>query len=306
MKYVVTGGLGFIGKNICKSLLQDNLEVLVIDKISAVSDQSFYKNELRSANLLCCDISSKIASDAVKDGDIVINCAAESHVDKSFEDPLAFTNENVTANHKFIENLYLKKMKNLKILHFSTDEVYGESLKSHKSEEDVFSPTNPYAATKAGMDLIIQSYIKSFDLPIKIVRPNNIYGPRQYFEKLIPKLFYCATRDKEFTIHGSGESRRHFLHTNDVYSALKAILMHWEDDSIAYNLASNDEYSVLELIDKVRTLFPSFKVKNVDNRPFNDGRYLINDEKIRSLGWAPVEDFDTRIAEISRERIFYL
>jgi len=306
MKYIVTGGLGFIGKNLTKLLLRDNHNVLIVDKISIVSDLNYYKKYLSSARLMCADINSQLVIDLIDENDVVINCAAESHVDKSFENPVLFTTENIMANHIFIENIFKRKFSNVKIIHFSTDEVYGTNLIEYKNEDAAFKPTNPYSATKAGMDLLIQSYIKSFGLSIKIVRPNNIYGERQYFEKLIPKLFHHAQTGKAFPLHGTGENKRHFLHTTDLYNAIMTILNNWEHPYSAYNLASKDEYSVNEIVDKVKRFFPNLVVSQVADRPFNDERYMIDDSNIRSLGWKPIIDFDESFAQISNETTFCL
>jgi dTDP-glucose 4,6-dehydratase len=255
---------------------------------------------------MCSDINSQLVTDVIDEDDVVINCAAESHVDKSFENPLLFSSENIMANHTFIENIMKRKFSNVKIIHFSTDEVYGTNLSEYKKEDAAFVPTNPYSATKAGMDLLVQSYIKSFGLSIKIVRPNNIFGERQFFEKLIPKLFHSAQTGAVFPIHGTGENRRHFLHTTDLYSAIKTILNNWEHPHSAYNLASKDEYSVNEIVDKVKIIFPDLAISRVTDRPFNDARYMIDDSRIRSLGWEPTVDFDESFAQISNEAPFYL
>jgi UDP-glucose 4,6-dehydratase len=188
-----------------------------------------------------------------------------------------------------------------KFVHISTDEVYGESMLSDsdkKTEESVLCPTNPYAATKAAAELIAQSYYHSFKMPILITRGNNVYGPNQYPEKLIPKFIQQLKSGQNVTIQGDGTNVRAFLHVKDVCRALTLVLEKGEVGEI-YNIGSDEdsEYSVLEIARMlIGMVFPELedvdkKITYVEDRPFNDKRYYISNDKVKKLGWEIEVDF---------------
>jgi dTDP-glucose 4,6-dehydratase len=192
-----------------------------------------------------------------------------------------------------------------KFIHVSTDEVYGESMNSvdekHKTEHSILCPTNPYAATKASAELIAQSYYYSFNMPIIITRGNNVYGPNQYPEKIIPKFIKLLSEDKKVTIQGDGSNVRAFIHVADVVKAFDIILEKGIIGEI-YNIGSddNEEYTVKYVAEMLIK-----KIKKTDNygeyieyitdRPFNDKRYYISNEKIKKLGWDITENFEEGI-----------
>jgi dTDP-glucose 4,6-dehydratase len=226
----------------------------------------------------------------------IIHFAAQSHVQNSFTNSIQYTQDNIVGTHNLLEVNRLYNTKNLKqFIHVSTDEVYGESMLSkdeiHKTEQSVLCPTNPYAATKAGAELLAQSYAHSFNMPIIITRGNNVYGNNQYPEKLIPLFIKLLRENKKVTIQGDGSCVRAFLHVNDTSSAFEAILLKGKVGEI-YNIGCDDnmEYSVLD----VAKLLIQY-IKNTDNydewidyiqdRPFNDKRYYISNSKLKTLGW---------------------
>ena len=211
--------------------------------------------------------------------------------------------DNVLGTHTLLEccRHYQNKTKNLiKIIHVSTDEVYGETIDNDlKNESSILMPTNPYAATKAGAEMIAISYIKSYNLPIIITRGNNVYGPNQYPEKLIPLFIKQLKENKQVTIQGDGTAIRSFLHVDDVCTAFEIILFKGEIGEI-YNIGTHVEYSVLQIAKMLIKLikrtdnFQSY-TRFIEDRPFNDSRYFISSEKLINLGWEIKINFEDGI-----------
>jgi dTDP-glucose 4,6-dehydratase len=239
--------------------------------------------------------------------DTIIHFAAQSHVQNSFEDALQYTHDNVQGTHTLLE-ASRKYGKINRFIHISTDEVYGESMlnenEEKKNENSILCPTNPYAATKAAAELIAKSYYHSFKMPIIITRGNNVYGPNQYPEKLIPRFIQQLKQDEKVTIQGDGSNVRAFLHVNDVCSALQLVLEKGEIGEI-YNVGSDDhhEYTVLQiahiLIEKIKgTTTHNEWITYIEDRPFNDKRYYISNEKVKQLGWTIDVDFNKGIDEL--------
>jgi dTDP-glucose 4,6-dehydratase len=226
--------------------------------------------------------------------DTVIIFAAQSNVQNSFDDALKYTYDNIVGTHTLLESARKYGQLN-KFIHISTDEVYGESLlnedEEKKDEQSILCPTNPYAATKAGAELIANSYRYSFKMPIIITRGNNVYGPNQYPEKLIPKFIQLLKENKKVTIQGDGTSVRGFLHVKDTVKAFESILENGKIGEI-YNIGcdENMEYSVMDI---AKILIKMIKntdnyhewIEYIEDRPFNDKRYYISNEKIKKLGW---------------------
>jgi dTDP-glucose 4,6-dehydratase len=225
--------------------------------------------------------------------DHIVHFAAQSHVQNSFDDSLIYTMDNVLGTHTLLEScrIYQKKTNKLKkVIHVSTDEVYGETVNDDlKSETSMLIPTNPYAATKAGAEMLAMSYIKSYNLPIIITRGNNVYGPNQYPEKLIPLFIKQLKNNEQVTIQGDGSALRSFLHVDDVCTAFETILFKGKIGEI-YNIGTHIEYSVLEVAELLVKLikrtdkFESW-VRFIADRPFNDSRYFICSDKLKKLGW---------------------
>lgn len=312
---LVTGGCGFIGSNFINYYFDKNADVSIVnlDAMYYCASEFNVKEEIRNSdryhlvkgNLCSFDLLTHILSNYKID--TIIHFAAQSHVQNSFEDSLQYTNDNVLGTHTLLETAR-RYGKIEKFIHISTDEVYGESMivddEEKKNESAVLCPTNPYAATKAAAELIAKSYYFSFKMPIIITRGNNVYGPNQYPEKLIPRFIKLLKEDQPVTIQGDGSNVRAFLHVLDVCSALECVIEKGQLGEI-YNIGSDDhyEYSVLEiaqkLIQKIKNTDDFDKwITYIDDRPFNDKRYYISNEKVKNLGWTINVDFETGINEL--------
>ena len=299
---LITGGCGFIGSNFINYYFaKEKINKLVnLDAMYYCASKTNVSAEIRKnskyvlveGNL--CD--EKLVKDTLINNGIthVIHFAAQSHVQNSFDDSIVFTKDNILGTHILLEECR-KYGRIKKIIHVSTDEVYGESMNSvdekHKTEHSVLCPTNPYAATKAGAELIAQSYNHSYKMPIIITRGNNVYGPNQYPEKIIPKFIKLLKEDKKVTIQGNGTSVRAFLHAYDTATAFETILEKGEIGEI-YNIGCDEgmEYSVMEtakiLIKKIKkTENYDEWIEYVEDRPFNDQRYYISNQKLKDFGW---------------------
>jgi len=300
---LVTGGCGFIGSNFINYYFpKSKINKLVnIDAMHYCASISNIKSSIRDdKNYIfiegnICD--NKLLKEILYKYNIthIIHFAAQSHVQNSFDDSLTFTQDNILGTHVLLETSRLYGRLE-KFIHVSTDEVYGESMNSvdeqHKTEHSILCPTNPYAATKAGAELIAQSYNHSYNMPIIITRGNNVYGPNQYPEKLISKFINLLLNNKKVTIQGDGSSVRAFLHAYDTASAFEHILEKGKIGDI-YNIGCDDgmEYSVFEI---AKLLIQMIKktdnytdwIEYIDDRPFNDQRYYISNEKLKNLGWS--------------------
>jgi dTDP-glucose 4,6-dehydratase len=309
---LITGGCGFIGSNYINYIFNkyDDFNIINIDAMYYCASENNINKEVRDSeryklikgNLCSYDLVYHIVNDYKID--YIIHFAAQSHVQNSFEDALQYTKDNIVGTHNLLE-VVRKYGKLIKFIHVSTDEVYGESMieknENKKTEESILCPTNPYAATKASAELIAQSYYYSFNIPIIITRGNNVYGPNQYPEKIIPKFIKLLKENSKVTIQGDGSNVRAFIHVNDVVKAFDIILEKGIIGEI-YNIGSddNEEYTVKNVAEILIK-----KIKNNENyeehieyitdRPFNDKRYYISNEKIKNLGWNINENFDEGI-----------
>ena len=277
------------------------------------ADEKNVDNEIRNDNRYIF-IKGNICNDelivnVLKQHNIthIIHFAAQSHVQNSFDDSINFTNDNILGTHTLLE-CCKKYGKIMKFIHVSTDEVYGESMLSieetHKTEHSILCPTNPYAATKAGAELLAQSYNHSFNMPIIITRGNNVYGPNQYPEKLIPKFIKQLKENKKVTIQGDGSNVRAFLHAYDTAKAFETILDKGSIGEI-YNIGCNDgmEYSVMDIAKILIKLIKNTEnydewIDYIEDRPFNDKRYYISNKKLRDLGWNIEKDFLESLKEL--------
>jgi dTDP-glucose 4,6-dehydratase len=299
---LVTGGCGFIGSNFINyyfskgkvnKLINFDAMYYCANKYNIHEDIRKNKNYILIEGNLC---DEDLVKETLVKHNIthIIHFAAQSHVQNSFEDSLTFTKDNILGTHVLLEcSRKYRKIK--KFIHVSTDEVYGESMNTvdekHKTEHSILCPTNPYAATKSGAELIAQSYNHSYKMPIIITRGNNVYGPNQYPEKLIPRFIKLLKENKKVTIQGEGTSVRAFLHAYDTAKAFEVILENGKIGEI-YNIGcdENMEYSVIEiakmLIKMIRNTDDYDKwIEYVEDRPFNDQRYYISNQKLKDLGW---------------------
>ena len=293
MTILVTGGCGFIASNFINSV-SNHYDIVNLDKLDVCSsvDKCVVKpvvGNVHNRELLVHLIEKHKF-------DTVIHFAAHSHVDNSFEDPVTFTEENTIGTHILIDT-FRQHSPNTEIIHFSTDEVYGESLNDKQFlETDTLSPTNPYAASKAAAEMIVMSYIKSFNMNIKIIRCNNVYGPNQYHEKLIPKFIKLIKEGKKCTLHGTNSAnvKRAFIHVDDVTSAVLNVWKYGTPGEI-YNISSDYEVSVLDVAkiiieESTGTNDYDKWLINIPDRPFNDTRYYTDASKLKALGWRQQKD----------------
>ena len=309
---LITGGCGFIGSNYINYIFNkyDDFNIINIDAMYYCASENNINKEVRNSeryklikgNLCSYDLVYHIVNDYKIN--YIIHFAAQSHVQNSFEDALQYTKDNIVGTHNLLE-VVRKYGKIIKFIHVSTDEVYGESMieknENKKTEESILCPTNPYAATKASAELIAQSYYYSFNIPIIITRGNNVYGPNQYPEKIIPKFIKLLKENNKVTIQGDGSNVRAFIHVDDVVKAFDIILEKGIIGEI-YNIGSddNEEYTVKNvaeiLIKKIKnTENYGEHIEYITDRPFNDKRYYISNEKIKNLGWNINENFDEGI-----------
>lgn len=313
---LVTGGCGFIGSNFINYYFPKgkiaklvNFDAMYYCANKDNVDEDIRKNPnyiLVESNL--CD--EKMVKQVLYEHQIthIIHFAAQSHVQKSFDDSLVFTKDNVLGTHVLLE-CSRKYNRIQKFVHVSTDEVYGESMNTvdekHKTEHSILCPTNPYAATKAGAELIAQSYCHSYKMPIIITRGNNVYGPNQYPEKLIPRFIQLLRENKKLTIQGNGKSVRAFMHAYDTAKAFECVLEKGIIGEI-YNLGCDEgmEYSVLDV---AKILIKMIKntddytewIEYVEDRPFNDERYYISNQKLKDLGWFIEKDFIENLQKLT-------
>jgi dTDP-glucose 4,6-dehydratase len=299
---LVTGGCGFIGSNFINYYFpkQKFNKLINLDAMYYCADKNNVHEKIqKSANYILvegnlCDealISQLLFQHQITH---VIHFAAQSHVQNSFEDSLSFTKDNVLGTHILLECVR-KYNRVKKFIHVSTDEVYGESMNSvdetHKTEHSILCPTNPYAATKAGAELVAQSYSHSYKMPIIITRGNNVYGPNQYPEKLIPRFIKLLKENKKVTIQGLGNSVRGFLHAFDTAKAFECILEKGQVGEI-YNIGCDEgmEYSVMDIAKILIKMIKNTEdyndwIEYIKDRPFNDQRYYISNQKLKDLEW---------------------
>lgn len=303
-KIVITGGAGFIGSHIVDEFIESypQAQIVVLDKMTYAADIRNVKHhiEKKNFNLIVGDICDlETCERALTGADLLIHAAAESHVDNSFGNSLEFSKTNVVGTHCLMEAC--RRLKTPRIIHISTDEVYGEVMEGTADEETNLKPTNPYSASKAAAEMIISGFLQSFKLPIVMIRANNMFGTRQYPEKIIPKFMLMLMQDQKLTIHGNGENKRHFLAVRDFTNALK-ILNEKGEIGECYNIGTTQEYKNIDIANMICDLFglpPEKYIDYIEDRPFNDGRYAVNWDKITKLGWAPKINLKDEIKDIA-------
>ncbi|GKZ22894.1 hypothetical protein AbraIFM66951_005018 [Aspergillus brasiliensis] len=305
---LVTGGAGFIGGWFVRHLLQvygTKYTVLCFD----IFDYCSSKRNLHPVEHLpnfhffqgdLCDPDRVGAIFQQFTVDAIVHFAANSHVDQSLVNPVSSTQNNVTGTHVLLEAA--RQAGTVKrFIHVSTDEVYGGNRPGQDyafSEEDRLNPTNPYSASKAAAEMIVNAYRYSFHMPIIITRCNNVFGPCQYPEKLIPKLAMQMLRSQRMTIHGDGKAVRGFVYASDATNAFDLIL-HRGRVSETYNISSREQLEVIEVAKRILGWFHAGQsdacdryLETVEDRPFNDRMYWTDDSKLRRLGWTEKVSFD--------------
>ena len=296
-KFFVTGGLGFIGSNLIKYLLELGYQVINLDKITYASNfyniQEFKNNKLYK--FIKIDISNKKKlSQVIKryKPKCIFNLAAETHVDRSIDQSDNFLQSNIKEVHNLLE-IHIKNKK-IKLIHISTDEVFGNVKKNLRTvEESPYKPLNPYAATKAASDHLINSYINTYKINAIITNCCNNYGPRQNPEKFIPKIISCILNKRKIPVYGKGINSREWIYVEDHCKALHKIFLKGKNGE-TYNIGSNLNMKNIDLVKKViliskqKNLFNrKSKIQFVQDRPGHDLRYALNSNKIRSkLNWS--------------------
>jgi dTDP-glucose 4,6-dehydratase len=298
----ITGCLGFIGSNVTRACLDRGWYVIGVDSMTYASNQHFLQEFQSHPTGKFKFIQSDINDlDRLYECDYIINTAAETHVDNSIESSDEFVRSNVNGVHHLLKLINAKKHQKPILLHFSTDEVYGDILKGSHVETDLLKPSNPYSATKAAADMLILAWARTFGLPYIIVRPTNNYGIGQYVEKLIPKTCKYLTVGRQVDLHDGGLPVRTWLHAEDTARAVLSIIDAGVKNEI-YNISGNLEITNLAVVQKIIREFNGDKdtskyLKDMV-RQGQDQRYSIDDSKLKSLGWSPTAKFDTELAKI--------
>ena len=299
MKLLVTGGLGFIGSNFILNTLKNDEKISITNidaellgsdhnnllELKNSSNYHFVKGNITNRNLM---------EKLIESSDIVVNFAAESFVDRSILDANQFLVSNIRGTYTILEILRKQKKRFIQI---STDEVYGSLENDSATEEYRFNPSNPYAATKASAELLVNSFVETYDLDCVITRCTNNYGPRQFYEKLIPKTIFLANNNKKIPIYGKGKNIRDWIFVDDHCDAVYNVLMNGESGQ-SYNISANNEIDNISLVKKILEIMDksSDLINFVEDRPGHDLRYSLDSTKIRnSLGWNNKTNFDDAI-----------
>ncbi|CAM5790869.1 MULTISPECIES: dTDP-glucose 4,6-dehydratase [Brevibacillus] len=315
MRLLITGGAGFIGSNFIRYMIEKyphyqivNLDLLTYagsrEKLKDVESHphyAFVQGNICDSRLVDALVSGKseaYGTTAPAPVDVIVNFAAESHVDRSIADPGVFIRTNLVGTHVLLESARTYKVK--KFVQISTDEVYGSLGDTGCfTEESPLSPNNPYSASKAGADLLVRAYHETYGLPVNITRCSNNFGPYQHPEKLIPLMTTNALLGKKLPIYGDGGHVRDWLHVADHCSAVDLVIHSGRPGEI-YNIGGNNEHKNSEIVRKILAVLqkPESLIEFVEDRPGHDRRYAINADKIRrELGWRPVYEFATALRE---------
>ena len=306
-KIIITGGLGFIGSNLI-NILKDKYFIINIDKVSYASNFNNIDSNIKNYKFYKQDINNKVFIKNILKKytpSIIFNLAAETHVDRSIDGPKQFIESNILGVFNLLESIrnYSKK---IKLIHISTDEVYGDIKKNYKSkEEDAYNPSSPYSASKASGDFLIKSYIRTYKIPAIITNCCNNFGPNQYPEKLIPTIIYNILNKKPIPIYGKGENVREWIYVKDHCDAIVKIA----EKGICgenYNIGSGTVLNNIQIAKKIISTFKKItfseniesKIHLVKDRPGHDMRYCLDSSKIKNkLKWKFKSSFDQRIDE---------
>ena len=303
-KIIVTGGLGFIGSNLIELLIKKKFYVINLDKVSYSSN--FYNtrefNSNKNYKFIKCNIGNKKLNYIFfKYKPVTIfNLAAETHVDRSIDSPQNFIKNNIFGTYNLLEcfkNL-VSKYNNTRLIHISTDEVYGDILKGRSDEKHSYNPSSPYAASKASSNHLVYSYIRTYGIPAIITNCSNNYGPKQHPEKLIPKLIYNIINNKSLPLYGTGKNSREWIYVMDHCEALFKVFKKGKIGEF-YNIGSNKNLnnievttSLLNIANNHLSIGSKVKIKYVKDRPGHDIRYALNSNKIKKiLKWSASTKF---------------
>jgi dTDP-glucose 4,6-dehydratase len=304
----VTGCLGFIGSHFTRRMLESGYYVHGIDKETYAAHVGLLKEFKEFRNFKYHNVAIEDV-DHLMDCDVIVNFAAESHVGKSVISGDEFIDSNIVGVKNLLDLIRRKPENEAELprfLHISTDEVYGDILGASHKETDMLCPSNPYSASKAAADMLINAWSRTYGLTYNIVRPTNNYGKYQYPEKLIPLCVKNILRGKKIHLHNQGLPVRNWLHVEDTVDAVEAVMLSGEANEV-YNVSGGYEQQNKDTVRKVLQAFfgEGFEQSKYDEfvdldyeRPGQDVRYAVDDQKIRKLGWSPKRDFDKEIVEI--------
>ena len=297
MRLVVTGGAGFIGSNFVRFMLRRyaDLEVVNLDKLTYAGNlenlrdveddarYSFVKGDI-------CD--SVVVGETLRGADAVVNFAAETHVDRSISGPQDFISTDVLGTHTLLEAV--RELEIARYVQISTDEVYGSTETGSFTEESDLAPSSPYSASKAGADLLVLAYHRTYGAPVLITRSSNNYGPWQYPEKIIPLFITNAIDEQALPVYGDGLNVRDWLHVDDNCAGIDAVLREGALGEV-YNIGGGNEVENLTLTRRILELLGKSPelIRYVTDRPGHDRRYAIDCGKLRALGWSPATPFET-------------
>ena len=305
-KIIVTGGLGFIGSNLIELLLNKKFKVINIDKVTYSSNFYNTKDYLGNKNytFIKCDLNNKAKLKKIifkNKPNGIFNLAAETHVDRSIDGPEAFIQSNILGVFNLLEIFreYSKQDKKSKLVHISTDEVYGDILKGRSNENFPYKPSSPYAASKAASDHLVSSYVRTYKISAIVTNCSNNYGPKQHPEKLIPKLIYNILNNKNLPIYGNGKNSREWIYVKDHCEALLKVFLKGKVGEF-YNIGSNKNLNNLQISNslikigkKMITIGSKVKIKFVKDRPGHDIRYALDSKKIlKKLKWKTNVNFN--------------
>ena len=300
-RLLVTGGAGFIGSNFVRRMLgrHPDMRITVLDKLTYAGNRAnladveadprfaFVEGDIADAELV-----DRLAPEV----DAIVNFAAESHVDRSIEEPDAFIRTDVIGTFVLLEAA--RRHRHARYLQISTDEVYGNVPTGSSTEADTLRPRSPYSASKSGGDLLVGAYFTTYGLPTLLTRASNNFGPYQYPEKVIPLFITNAIDDEPLPLYGDGQQIRDWLYVDDHCDALETVLARGEPGE-TYNVGGGNELAnldltrlILELLDKPMTL-----VRRVEDRPGHDRRYSVDCSRLRALGWTPAHSFEDALRE---------
>jgi len=298
----ITGCLGFIGSYVTRTCLQKGWYVKGVDKMTYAANKELLDEfkQYDNFSFVNCDINDL---KFLYDCDYVINTAAETHVGNSIANSDDFVHSNINGVHNLLELIKNYRGENTgkpTLLHFSTDEVYGDIEEGEHIETDLLKPSNPYSATKAAADMLVMAWGRTYELPYIIIRPTNNYGIGQYVEKLIPKTCKYLKLGRKVPLHNGGTPIRNWLHAQDTADAIITIINAGVKNEI-YNICGGFEQNNLETVKKI-CILDNKNLEELDNyidfslnRPGQDIRYALNDSKLRRFGWKPKKEFDKEL-----------
>lgn len=304
MKYLVTGGAGFIGSNFINSILTQSNQgisgIAVLDKLTYAGSLENIEQEIRSEVKFfrgdICDES--VVVKAMQGVDIVVNFAAESHVDRSIESGRTFASSNFLGTQVLLESAL--KLGVGKFLQVSTDEVYGSVNEGTSNENDALLPNSPYAATKAAADLLVRSYVETYSMDIRVTRCVNNYGPNQHPEKFLPMAITNIIEGKKISVYGQGINIREWISVRDHCLAIEAVLKQGKAGEI-YNIGTGERTSNLSLAKKILEIMEvsESNIEFIEDRKGHDLRYAVNSEKIKhDLGFEVLSNLDTGLVDL--------